>query len=85
VDSVARSGAAVLVISSDLPELLTLADRIMVMRDGQVSGEVSRDDWSEERVMELAASSADQRTGTEDDLAVSASGNPTGGNLTGAL
>jgi ribose transport system ATP-binding protein len=78
VDSVARSGAAVLVISSDLPELLTLADRIVVMRDGRVNGEVGRDDWSEERVMELAAASADHRTGTEDELALSA----TRGNLT---
>jgi len=57
VDAVARAGTAVLLISSDLPELLTLADRIVVMRDGRVTGEVTRDDWTEESVMNLAAAS----------------------------
>jgi ABC-type sugar transport system ATPase subunit len=50
------------VISSDLPELLTLADRIIVMRDGRISGQVHRDDWTEERVMKLAASSSNVAT-----------------------
>ena len=38
----AESGLAVLVVSSDLPEILALADRIVVMREGRVQGELQR-------------------------------------------
>ena len=51
----AREGLAILVISSDLPEILTISDRILVMRAGRLAGEVSFDDASEERIMSLAA------------------------------
>jgi ABC-type sugar transport system ATPase subunit len=40
VRRLARDGAAVLMISSDLPELLGMSDRIVVMRDGRIAGEV---------------------------------------------
>ncbi|MFN0170510.1 MAG: sugar ABC transporter ATP-binding protein [Bryobacteraceae bacterium] len=42
MDSLARSGAALLMVSSELPELLQVADRILVMRQGRITGEVSR-------------------------------------------
>ena len=51
----AREGLAVLVISSDLPEILTISDRILVMRAGRLAGEIAFDDASEERIMALAA------------------------------
>ena len=51
----ARDGLAILVISSDLPEVLTISDRILVMRAGRLAGEISFDDASEERIMSLAA------------------------------
>ena len=51
----AAAGAACLVVSSDLPELLVLADRILVMRQGRLRGEVAAADADEERVMRLAA------------------------------
>ncbi|MCB8879768.1 sugar ABC transporter ATP-binding protein [Acidisoma cellulosilytica] len=51
----ARDGLAILVISSDLPEVLTISDRILVMRSGQLAGEIAFDDASEERIMALAA------------------------------
>ena len=51
----ARDGLAVLVISSDLPEVLTISDRILVMRAGILAGEISFADASEERIMALAA------------------------------
>lgn len=38
----ARDGAAIMMISSDLPEVLGAADRIVVMRAGQIVGEFSR-------------------------------------------
>jgi ABC-type sugar transport system ATPase subunit len=51
----ARQGTAVLVISSDLPEVLAVADRIIVMAEGRVSGELLRADATEERIVQLAS------------------------------
>ena len=51
----AKAGLAILVISSDLPEVLTISDRILVMRAGMLAGEIGFDDASEERIMALAA------------------------------
>ena len=48
------SGMACLVVSSDLPEVLALADRILVMREGRVRGELAGRDATEETVMQLA-------------------------------
>ena len=51
----ASDGLAILVISSDLPEVLTISDRILVMRSGRLAGEIGFDEASEERIMALAA------------------------------
>ena len=51
----AEGGTAILMISSDLPEVLGLADRIVVMRDGRTTGELARADATPERVMALAS------------------------------
>ncbi len=51
----AASGLAILVISSDLPEVLTISDRILVMREGRLAGELSHAEATEERIMALAA------------------------------
>ena len=50
----ARDGLAVLVVSSDLPEILALADRILVMSEGELQGEISGAAATEEDVMQLA-------------------------------
>ena len=54
IDELASKGVAVLVISSELPEVLGLADRIVVMQDGRVTGELTRADATEERILTLA-------------------------------
>jgi ABC-type sugar transport system ATPase subunit len=54
----AASGAACLVVSSDLPEILALAHRIVVMREGCVQGEIAGGQASEESVMQLATAPA---------------------------
>jgi ABC-type sugar transport system ATPase subunit len=54
----ARQGHAVVMISSDLPEALTVSDRIYVMRSGRIAGELRRAEATEEAVMRLAAGSA---------------------------
>ena len=47
-----------LVVSSDLPEVLALADRIVVMREGRVQGEIAGAAATEEAVMRLATSAS---------------------------
>lgn len=50
----ARAGLAILMISSELPEVIGMSDRILVMRAGRVAGELSREEATEEEVMHLA-------------------------------
>jgi rhamnose transport system ATP-binding protein len=54
INRLADRGVAVLVISSELPEVLALSDRIAVLRDGTIAGVLSRADATADRVMELA-------------------------------
>jgi ribose transport system ATP-binding protein len=54
IEETAAAGAAVLFVSSELPEVLGVADRILVMHEGRISGELSREAASEEAVMRLA-------------------------------
>ncbi len=51
----AAAGTGVIMISSDLPELIGMCDRILVIHNGMISGELGRDDFSEERIMALSA------------------------------
>jgi ribose transport system ATP-binding protein len=51
----ASSGIGIVVISSELPELLGLCDRVLVVREGRVAGELGADEMSEEAVMRLAS------------------------------
>jgi rhamnose transport system ATP-binding protein len=50
----AKSGVGVLMISSELPEVLGVSDRILVMREGSLAAEFSHDDASEEAIMSAA-------------------------------
>ena len=54
IRALADGGKAVLVVSSELPEVLALADRIVVMREGRVAGELSAATATAERVLALA-------------------------------
>jgi inositol transport system ATP-binding protein len=51
----AASGVAVIAISSELPEILAISDRIVTMREGRLTGEVIRKDATEEILMKLMA------------------------------
>jgi ABC-type sugar transport system ATPase subunit len=55
IDDVARRGVAVLLISSELPEIVSLSTRVLVMRDGRIVAEVVRAEATQERLMELMA------------------------------
>ncbi len=48
-----KSGIAVIAISSELPEILAISDRIVTMREGRVTGEIARDEATEEILMTM--------------------------------
>lgn len=50
----AKKGYAILMISSELPELLGMCDRIYVMNQGYITGCIDRQDFAQERIMQLA-------------------------------
>ncbi len=56
IDQMTAEGAAVLAISSELEEVLRISDRVIVMHEGRIAGQVARDDprFSEEGIMQLA-------------------------------
>ncbi|MBD9652986.1 sugar ABC transporter ATP-binding protein (plasmid) [Ensifer sp. PDNC004] len=56
VTELARNGVAVIMISSEMPEVLGMSDRIMVMHEGRVTGFLDRAEATQIKVMELAAS-----------------------------
>ncbi|MBL8583094.1 MAG: sugar ABC transporter ATP-binding protein [Rhizobiaceae bacterium] len=51
----ARSGVGIVVISSELPELIGVCDRVLVVREGRIAGEARGDDMTEDRIMYLAS------------------------------
>ena len=51
----AKASKAVLMISSEIPELIGLADRIIVLADGHLTGEIARKDFSQELIMQYAS------------------------------
>ncbi|MFE6844878.1 sugar ABC transporter ATP-binding protein [Streptomyces sp. NPDC057686] len=65
IADLAEAGVALLVISSELPEVLGLADRVLVMQGGRITGELDRSEATEEAVLALAMA---------DDLTTTATG-----------
>ena len=63
----AQEGKAIIMVSSELPEVLGMSDRILVMHEGRISGELSREEANQESVMHLA---------TGGDGVVASEGNP---------
>jgi ABC-type sugar transport system ATPase subunit len=53
IDELARSGLAVMLISSELPEVINLSTRILVMREGRIAGELARADATQDSVLRL--------------------------------
>lgn len=48
-------GKAVIMISSEMPELIGMSDRILVMADGRLKGEIGRGDFTQEHILEMAS------------------------------
>jgi ABC-type sugar transport system ATPase subunit len=54
IDRLCREGLGVILTSSELPELLTLSDRVIVLAEGRLTAELSRSEATEQRIMEAA-------------------------------
>lgn len=54
VSNLAKNGLTIIMISSDMPELLGMCDRVMVVKAGTKTGELKRDEFSQEEVLKLA-------------------------------
>jgi ribose transport system ATP-binding protein len=57
----ARTGVGIVVISSELPELIGVCDRVLVVREGRLAGEVAGDEMTEDRIMYLASVGHERR------------------------
>jgi ribose transport system ATP-binding protein len=69
--ALAKGGVAVIVISSDMEEVLLISDRVAVMHEGSITGVLARNDCSEEAIMRLAVGSR-----VTADIAESSDANP---------
>ena len=63
MEALAGEGIAILFVSSELEEILRMSDRVLVMHEGRITGELDRDAMSEEAVMHLATGGDDALTG----------------------
>ena len=54
IDELVEGGTGVLLISSELPEVIAMSDRILVMSNGQIAGVLEPHEFSEERILRLA-------------------------------
>ncbi|MFT3849710.1 MAG: sugar ABC transporter ATP-binding protein [Propionivibrio sp.] len=54
INELAATGVAIVVISSELPEVIGICDRVVVMREGVITGECTGDDINQEKIMTLA-------------------------------
>ena len=55
IGELVQQGKAVIMISSEIPELMGVCDRIAVMSEGVLSGELPRSEFSQEKIMTLAS------------------------------
>jgi inositol transport system ATP-binding protein len=58
MSTLASQGKAILMVSSELPEILGMSDRVLVMHEGRLTGEFSRDEVTQEKIMQAATGSA---------------------------
>lgn len=54
IDKLANEGVAVIIISSELPEIINMCDRIYVVHNGSISGELAREQFSQSKIMHYA-------------------------------
>ena len=55
MDKLVQEGVSIIMISSEMPELMGVSDRVLVMHEGTITGELMTGDFSEENIMKLAS------------------------------
>lgn len=66
MDELLKEGTTIIMISSELPEILAMSDRIYVMHEGRIAGQLSRKDATEEKIMQFATGGTESsRIGSE--------------------
>ena len=61
MNAITAAGGAIVMVSSELPEILGMSDRILVMRDGKLAGELTTAEATQDAVMTLAARDVDEK------------------------
>ena len=54
MNSLAKAGMSIIMISSELPEIINMSDRVYVMCDGRITGCLNHDEVTQEKIMKLA-------------------------------
>ena len=52
INDLAKAGKAVIVISSEMPEIIGTCDRVYVINEGEIAGELNKDEITQERIMQ---------------------------------
>ena len=55
MNELVKKGMSIIMISSEMPEIINMSDRVYVMNDGRVTGCLSHEDVTQEKIMQLAA------------------------------
>ncbi|MEG1992973.1 MAG: D-xylose ABC transporter ATP-binding protein, partial [Acetivibrio sp.] len=56
IDDLAAKGVSIIMVSSELPEIINMCNRCYIMCEGKITGELSEDDFSQESMMKFATS-----------------------------
>lgn len=51
MEKMAEQGVAIIMVSSELTEVMGMSDRIIVMRDGEITGELAKEEFSEQNIL----------------------------------
>ncbi len=65
MENLAKQGMAIIMISSELEELISVSDRIIVMKNGTIAGELLREEFSKERILHLSAAGKKENLNNE--------------------
>ena len=61
MNEIVRNNSAIILISSDMSELIGMCDRIIIMCDGKINGELNRNEFTYEKVLSFAAGEIDNK------------------------
>ena len=59
MNKIVENGGAIIMISSEMPEVIGIANRVIVMREGRISGELTGEDINEQSIISLASITSD--------------------------